>query len=113
MSTDKLDEPEYPYGSQPASVLQPVEMHAPARPSHAGRGALRIVLWLAGIAFLLTLIAATPLAIIGYRGAAQASRIAQLEKLGCTVRFSRNLQDKSFRKWLEDEFGSESFGLVN
>jgi Leucine Rich Repeat (LRR) protein len=114
MRTPKLDEPEYPYGSQPAIVLRPAEARLEIAPSHAGRGALRILLWLAAAGLLLLIIAAAPFAIIAYRGWAQASRIAQLEALGCDVGYSyTGNTNNAWGEFLEDTFGRESFGVVH
>jgi hypothetical protein len=114
MSTTKPDESDYPYASQPAIVLHPTEARSKVSSSHAGRGALRILLWIAAAALLLFTIAATPIAFIGYRGWTQASRIAQLEALGCNVGYSfTGNTNNAWGEFLEEAFGRESFGVVH
>ncbi len=114
MSTIKTDESDYPYGSQPAIVLRPTEARSEVASLQAGRRAFRILLWLAAAGLLLLAIAATPFAFIGYRGWAQASRIAQLEALGCNVGYSFIGNTKSsWGEFLEKTFGRESFGVVH
>src|SRR5438132_1020718 len=87
MSAEQLTSDEYPYGRQPAAVLGVRDF-----PTFT-RLAPRIWPWVlraAAVGLVVLLIVATPVGIVGYRASRQAATIAELEQLGCSVRYSNN-----------------------
>src|SRR6478736_4838946 len=114
MTTQPLDDSEYPYSSKPPVVLLPTRQLQIPAPTFSWRVLFGVAWRLGLVVGALFVLVALPVIVIIYRARRQAAIVADLEDRGCEIGYENAYvgDPETLQEFLQKNFGNEYFGDV-